>query len=240
MKTSTLPIVIIGGGQSGLAAAHAVRENGLHPLVLEAGDQPSGSWGHYYDSLTAFSPNRFNTLVGTPFPGEPDAYPHRDEVAAYLRAFAARLDVDIRTRQHVTAVAREGATYRVTIEGREPIVAAGVVAASGSFSNPVLPVLAGQDTFTGTIRHVASYREPGKFAGQRVIVIGAGNSAVQVAYELACVARVTIASRKPIKFMPQRVAGKDVHHLLAAGFDRVPSSWLTKVIRQTPVLDTGD
>ncbi|WP_030611013.1 hypothetical protein [Streptomyces sclerotialus] len=60
-------IAIIGGGQSDLAAAHAVRERGLQPVVLEASAQAAGSWPRYYDSLTLFSPARYNSLPGLPF-----------------------------------------------------------------------------------------------------------------------------------------------------------------------------
>ena len=72
------PIVIVGGGQSGLVAARQVRASGLAPIVLEAGASPAGSWPDYYDSLTVFSPARYSALDGVPFPGDPDHYPHRD------------------------------------------------------------------------------------------------------------------------------------------------------------------
>ncbi|WP_308296056.1 FAD-dependent oxidoreductase [Streptomyces yangpuensis] len=77
-------VAVIGGGQSGLAAAHALVRAGLKPLVLEASHQAAGSWPHYYDSLTLFSPARFSALPGVPFGGDPDRYPRRDEVVAYL------------------------------------------------------------------------------------------------------------------------------------------------------------
>jgi putative flavoprotein involved in K+ transport len=82
--------LIIGAGQSGLAAAHALRARGIEPVVLEAGDAATGAWPHYYDSLTLFSPARYSALPGMAFPGDGDRYPHRDEVVAYLAAYAAR------------------------------------------------------------------------------------------------------------------------------------------------------
>jgi choline dehydrogenase-like flavoprotein len=84
--------IVIGAGQSGLAAAHALQTRGIRPLVLEAGDTPTGSWPHYYDSLTLFSPARYSSLPGMPFPGDPNRYPHRDEVVSYLSTYASRLD----------------------------------------------------------------------------------------------------------------------------------------------------
>ncbi|WP_374777413.1 NAD(P)-binding protein [Streptomyces sp. NBC_01310] len=83
--------VVIGGGQSGPAAAHALVRAGLKPVVLEASARAAGSWPRYYDSLTLFSPARFSALPGMPFGGDRDRYPHRDEVVAYLTAYADRL-----------------------------------------------------------------------------------------------------------------------------------------------------
>nr|BFE79468.1 hypothetical protein GCM10020093_020690 [Planobispora longispora] len=80
--------------------------------------------------------------------------------------------------------------------------APGVIAASGSFGNPYLPVLPGQEDFTGQILHAAAYREPSLHAGQRVVVVGAGNSAIQIAHDLADLATVTLATRTPIRFIP--------------------------------------
>ncbi|MCS7482851.1 NAD(P)-binding domain-containing protein, partial [Umezawaea endophytica] len=92
-----IDVLVIGGGQSGLAAAHAVKAAGGSPVVLEAGERPTGSWARYYDSLTLFSPAKYSELRGLAFGGDPDRYPHRDEVVDYLARYATRIDVDIRT-----------------------------------------------------------------------------------------------------------------------------------------------
>lgn len=115
------------------------------------------------------------------------------------------------------------------------------MAATGSFGNPYLPDLPGQDTFTGRMLHVADYRNPTEFAGQRVVVVGAGNSAVQVGYELAEIAEVSLATRHPIGFVAQRVDGHDLHYWLHhTGFDNLPPEWLARLVTATLVLDTGD
>jgi len=98
------PVVVIGAGQSGLAAARALLDHDLEPLVLEAGNRAAGSWPCYYDSLMAFSPAGFSSLRGMPFPGHPDHYPTRDEVASYLERYAARLGIDIITGSRVVTV----------------------------------------------------------------------------------------------------------------------------------------
>src|SRR5437867_936067 len=92
----TADLVIVGGGQSGLAAAYAAQRAGLGAVVLEAGAEPGGSWPQYYDSLTLFSPARFSALPGRPFPGDGQRYPTRDQIAADL-APVARVSLATRT-----------------------------------------------------------------------------------------------------------------------------------------------
>lgn len=239
--TSATDVIVIGAGQSGLAAARALQAHDISPVVLEAGPEPAGSWPRYYDSLTLFSPARYSGMAGLDFPGDPDHYPHRDEVVSYLRRYAAGLDVDIRTRTPVTLVeADDQGGFLVRTATGLALRAAGVVAASGSFGNPYLPVVPGQDRFTGRLLHVADYRSPRLHAGERIVVVGAGNSAVQVAYELAQVGSVTLATRHPVTFHPQRRDGQDLHHwLVTSGFDLLPPQWLSHYLHGRWVVDTG-
>ncbi|WP_349876499.1 NAD(P)/FAD-dependent oxidoreductase [Micromonospora sp. HUAS YX12] len=234
-------VIIVGGGQSGLAAARAALDAGLRPVVLHSGAEPVGSWPDYYDSLTLFSPARYSTLPGMPFDGDPDRYPRRDEVVDYLRRYADALDVEIRTRTRVVAVRPGGGGgYFVRTDTGDELPAVGVVAATGSFGNPYLPTLPGRSEYTGDLRHVARYRRPQAYDGRRVVVVGAGNSAVQVAHELTGHARVTLATREPVRFLPQRIRGRDLHHWLrVTGADRLPRPVITRLIRHAAVLDTG-
>jgi putative flavoprotein involved in K+ transport len=233
------PVVVIGAGQSGLAAAHALDELSVPVVVLEAADRPAGSWPRYYDSLRLFSPAAFSSMPGMPFPGDPDSYPSRDEVADYLERYAAYIPVEIQTNTRVTCVRQEDREFVVfTADGRQ-LRAAGIVAASGSFSNPYQPIFPGQSDFTGQLLHVAEYRNPIPYMGMRVIVVGAGDSAAQVANELAPVADVTLAARHPLRFIPQRIAGKDVHYWLReTGFDSLPAQWLSKISGGSLITDS--
>ncbi|WP_306364067.1 NAD(P)/FAD-dependent oxidoreductase [Nocardia sp. CC227C] len=241
MNEHTTDVVIIGGGQSGLSAARAAQSHGLAAVVLEAGPEPAGSWPHYYDSLRLFSPAEHSTMPGLPFPGPADHYPSRDEVAAYLRDYAAELEADIRCNTTVTDVTiTASGGFRVTTSDGPAWEAGGIIAASGSFGNPFTPRIPGADTFTGRSLHSARYREPAGFEGQRVVVVGAGNSAVQIGYELAEVATVTLATRNPIAFVPQRRDGQDLHYWLhETGFDKLPAQWLARLVTNTLVVDSG-
>ncbi|MFI7444839.1 flavin-containing monooxygenase [Nonomuraea indica] len=239
-------IIVIGGGQSGLAAARTLLDAGLTPVLLEATEQATGSWPRYYDSLTLFSPARYSSLPGMAFPGNPDRYPHRDEVVDYLARYARALrrsGAEIRTGARVVAVEAGGKTngggFAVRLADGTTLSAPGVISAGGSFANPYLPRLEGQAGFTGRILHAAAYTSPEPYAGKRIIVVGAGNSAVQIAHELARLATVTLATREPIRFVDQRLLGKDLHFWFdVTGFDRLPARLVTAP-PTVPVLDEG-
>ncbi|MGW7544020.1 flavin-containing monooxygenase [Streptomyces sp. NPDC054770] len=234
-------VAVIGGGQSGLAAAHALRRAGLVPVILEASDRPSGSWPRYYDSLTLFSPAAYSSLPGLSFGGDTGRYPHRDEVAAYLLRYADWLDADIRTGVRVREVrAAADGTFTLVLEGGDALCTRSVVAASGTFGRPYRPPLPGLEGFAGAVLHAAEYRTPESFTGQRVVVVGAGNSAVQIAADLAAHAQVTLATRHPVRFAAQRTLGRDLHWWLKrTGADTLP---LGRFLRTPPtqlVIDDG-
>ena len=208
-------------------------------VILEAGDRPVGSWPLYYDSLESFSPAEYSSLPGMPFPGAPNHYPSRDEIADYLERYAAELDVDILTSTRVETIKQDGTGFVVLTEDGRELSASGIVAASGSFSNPYRPSFFGEDTFTGELSHVADYRNPAPYEGQRVIIVGAGDSAAQVANELAAVATTSIATRHPIRFIPQRIGGHDVHYWFReTGFDTLPAPWLKMITHGAVVTDS--
>ncbi|MEV3965584.1 NAD(P)-binding domain-containing protein [Nocardia sp. NPDC050193] len=233
--------VVIGGGQSGLAVAHHMTGQRLNTAVLEASGEATGSWPHYYDSLTLFSPARYSALPGRRFPGDPDRYPHRDEVVDYLRSYAAALDADIHTSTPVEAVTPIGSDgFTVTTGSGRVFTATRVIAATGSFGSPFLPRIPGREEFAGRVLHAGEYRIPAEFADQQVVVVGAGNSAVQIAAELAEYAQVVLASRAPVKFVPQRPLGRDVHFwLTVTGFDAAPLGRIMKDAPTQPVFDEG-
>lgn len=217
--------LVIGSGQAGLAAGYYLQQAGLSFAILEAGDAAGGSWPQYYDSLVLNSPARYSALPGLRFPGPPDRYPVRDEVVAYLRGYASHFALPILTRQRVERIERCGPWFCVWSGGTTPYLARTIVAATGSFGAPYQPSVEGRADYGGQVLHASAYRRPEPFRGQRIVVVGAGNGAVRIATELAAVAHVTLATRAPIRFLPQHLLGRDIHFWLrAAGLDE--RQWL--------------
>ena len=228
--------IVIGAGQAGLVAGYHLQQAGLRFMILEAGEQPGGSWPQFYDSLSLNSTARYSSLPGLPFPGQLDRYPRRDEVVAYLRSYAAHFALPIVTGAAVAKIERSGRFFRVTTGDKGYFKAYTIVAATGFFGQPHLPNLPDQAQFRGQIMHSAHYRRPESFRQQRVLVVGGANGAVQIGIELAQVARVTLATRRPLRYLPQRVLGRDIHFWLKlSGLDR--TQWLDE--KSMPIFDTG-
>lgn len=233
-------LVVIGAGQSGLAAAAAATARGLRTVVVDRAPTAGGAWRQYWDSLVLFSPARFAALPGHPLDGDPERYPRRDEIVAYLDGVAAGLDAELRTDWPVDRVRRSGGGGFVVDGPRGELPARRIINATGRYGRPRRPVIPGLDDFTGTVRHTAHYRVPQDVPGPRVVVIGAANSAVQIGAELSGHGRrVTLASRRPVRWVRQRPGGRDMHWWLdRSGISRLPVGALLAG-RTTPVLDDG-
>ncbi|MDD0843377.1 flavin-containing monooxygenase [Pseudomonas sp. Gutcm_11s] len=236
VNSRVFDVIVIGAGQAGLAAGWHVSQQGLEFLILDEQGRPGGNWHNYYDSLKLFSPAEHSSLPGMTFPGEAKRYPLRHEVVSYLEQYAEHFQLPILSETRVTAVHREETVFRVASDNGQQFTAKALIVASGGFSRPYTPEIPGLTSFGGTRLHSAQYRNPAGFEGQRIVVVGAANSAVQIAHELAQVAEVTLATREAIRFMPQRILGADFHDWLKwTGLGN--SRWLSD--QSTPVLDDG-
>ncbi|WP_308408536.1 flavin-containing monooxygenase [Streptomyces malaysiensis] len=160
----------------------------------------------------------------------------------YLLRYADRPDAEVRTGHRVDEVRGDGdgEGFEMTLADGSQLAARAVVAATGGFASPNRPALPGLDSFTGTLLRVAQYHDPKPFTGRRVVVVGAGNSAVQVAAELAGHARVSLASRAPVKWFEQRPpGGRDLHFWLNTGLDIAPLGRFQHAPATMAVIDDG-
>ncbi|MGY1914238.1 ArsO family NAD(P)H-dependent flavin-containing monooxygenase [Blastococcus sp. SYSU DS0973] len=212
---SDVDVVVIGAGQAGLATGfYLTRRTSLSFVLLDADPDPGAAWRHMWASLRAFSPAGYSSLPGWPMPPT-DGYPTRDEVVAYLRAYADRYALPVRRPVRVTAVQRSGSRLLVTTDAGTWSARA-VVSATGTWTRPFWPHSPGQGTFTGQQLHAADYVHPAPFAGQRVGVVGGGNSAAQIVADLHPVADPTWYVRRPPRFLPDDVDGRALFDLATA------------------------
>lgn len=215
--------IIIGGGQAGLASGYHLQKKGVSFLILEASNHIGGSWPNYYDSLKLFSPAGFSSMPGMKFHGNQNRYPLRDEVVQYLQDYKIKFQLPVLINQRVNLIEKNDESFTIQTVTGDSFKALTIINATGSFNNPFIPNIEGIDTFQGETLHSSKYRNAKPFHSQRVIVVGGGNSAVQIAAELAEVSDVTLAVRRPIQFVKQRILGLDLHFWLKLiGFDTFP------------------
>jgi putative flavoprotein involved in K+ transport len=210
---SHFDVIVIGGGQAGLAAGRLLADAGRRFTILEAAGTPAAAWRARWDSLRLFTPARFNGLPGRPFPGDPDHYPTRDEVVAYLTGYAADLPVEYDSR--VRALRRVGGRYRVEL-GDRVYEADQVVVATGPFQTARVPaVAAGLDADVLQL-HSTEYRNAAAFPPGPVLVVGGGNTGYQIAEELSATHEVHLAVGSRQLPLPQRPFGRDLFRILVA------------------------
>ena len=201
-------VVIIGGGQAGLAMGYYLRQQGLRFVIFERGDSIAPAWRERWDSLTLFTPRRYSALPGLPFPGDPDGYPSRNEVIAYLERYAETFELPIDLDSEVRRLSHAGCLV-LEIDGRI-VTADQVVVATGPFQTPLVPKLA-QDLDRDVWQvHSTGYRQPGDVPEGTVLVVGGGNTGFQIAKELSSTHKVALSVGSKQKPLPQRIAGKDL------------------------------
>ncbi|MEQ8684297.1 MAG: ArsO family NAD(P)H-dependent flavin-containing monooxygenase [Imperialibacter sp.] len=207
MTPTVYDVIVIGGGQSGLAVAYYLNRAGLNYVVLDASDDVGGSWQHYWYSLRLFSPAQWSSLPGVLMTGGPDYYPTRNETIDYLRKYEEKYKFAIQRGVTVTEVKKADGLFDI-VTSRGAYQSKAVVSATGSFANPWMPELPGRDRFKGKVFHSSAYKRPDPFKSQQVAIVGEGNSGAQILAEVSKVAQTFWVTSKPPKFLPDEVDGR--------------------------------
>ena len=116
--TERREVVVVGGGQAGLAMGYYLAQQGRAFTILEAAAEPAAAWRERWDSLKLFTPVRYSGLPGLPFPGDPDSYPTRDQVADYLSDYARRFELPVELDSRVRAIRKTADGYLVELDDR--------------------------------------------------------------------------------------------------------------------------
>lgn len=212
-------VIVVGGGQAGLAVGYYLRRAGVDFLILDDQPAPGGAWQHVWPSLRLFSPASYSSLAGWMMPptGD-DRFPDAAHVVDYLTRYEKRYDLPVVRPVRVSSVALvDGGRLSVRTDGGTATARA-LVSATGTWSRPYVPAVPGRDTFRGRQLHTVDYNGPAPFAGQRVAVVGGGNSGAQILAELSTVAETTWITQRPPRFLPDDVDGRVLFQLASRRF----------------------
>ncbi|WP_438856296.1 NAD(P)-binding domain-containing protein [Agromyces sp. M3QZ16-3] len=210
MDDVEVDVAVIGAGQAGLSAAHHLRRRGFVPagldpaaadtfVVLDANPDPGGAWQHRWASLRMGTVNGIHALPGHPVPPADPSAPSREVLPPYFAEYERRFDLDVQRPVGVRAVRRDDDDPhgRLLVEtDRGTWAARYVINATGTWTRPFRPYYPGIGRFRGRQLHVADYVSADEFAGRRVIIVGAGVSAVQLLDEISHVAETTWMTRR--------------------------------------------
>jgi len=204
---SAADAVVIGAGPAGLATAQQLRAAGLRPIIFDRADAVGAVWRRHYDRLHLHTPRSLSGLPGAPIPAAYGRYPSRAQFVEYLETYAQTFDLKPEFGVDVRTVRRVGDAWRV--EAGERSVEATIVAiATGWADFPHSPQWPGMETFAGPLLHSSLYRNAAPFAGQRVLVVGFGNSGAEIALDLCeSGAAATLAVRSPVRVLPRDLLG---------------------------------
>lgn len=203
-----MKIVVIGAGQAGLSAAYHLVRLGFTPydevVVLDRNPAAGGAWQHRWDSLTMRDVHGIANLPGVPVPPSADADRANVFVPAYFADYEQRFSLPVVRPVVVSSVRRVGSLFEVRTSG-ETYLTEAIVNATGTWNRPFIPWYPGIESFRGRQLHTADYRGASEFAGQHVLVVGGGASAVQLLAEVSEVATTTWVTRRP----PEWRTGED-------------------------------
>jgi putative flavoprotein involved in K+ transport len=175
-------VVVIGGGQAGLVTGYHLRQLGVDFVILDAGARVGDAWRQRWDSLRLFSPARYDGLDGMAFPGDPEAFPTKDEMADYLEAYAQRFSLPIRHHSRVQRLSRAGDRYLVET-ATATYEAEHVVVAMASYQRGRCPAFARELSPDIVQLHSCDYKGLAQLRPGGVLVVGAANSGAEIAIE---------------------------------------------------------
>lgn len=239
-RTTETEVLVIGAGPAGLAVAGCLSRLGLHPQLIEKADSVASSWQGHYRRLHLHTVKAHSALPHLPFPRDYPRYVPRQKMVEYLAAYARHFGLSPSFGEEAVAIARSGDAWDVACRSGRRFRSRFVVVSTGANRVPNLPVFAHQADYRGQVMHSRAYRDPAPFAGQRVLVVGLGNTGAEIALDLATQGvPVTVSVRSPVNLVHRDILGRPTQ-LTAILISRLPA-WLgdalAKLLRDVTVGD---
>ncbi len=205
----TYDLLIIGAGQAGLTMGYYLRDAKLSYLLLDQDDSVGDSWRKRYDSLKLFTPRAYSKLPGFAFSGDQEECPTKDETANYLEHYANNFHLPLALNTKVEKIEKIGEHFVVTCKNKT-YQTKSVVVATGAFQNPFVPEISNGLSAQVVQVHSAKYHDPSDIPEGTTLVVGTGNSGVQIASELAKRGTVLLSSGHSPLILPAKVGGKSI------------------------------
>jgi putative flavoprotein involved in K+ transport len=222
-------VIVVGAGAAGLAAAAMLGRQGIPYTVLERSDSVGAAWRSRYDGLRLHTVRWLSALPGAPIPRRYGPWVRRDDLVSYLEDYARTFHVEPEFGVEVIRIDRTPEGWRLQTSAG-PRDAERVVVATGYTRTPDRPAWPGVASFGGSLIHSVDYREPSSYRDQQVLVVGAGNSAAEIAVEVAGVAtQVLLAVRTPPNIVRRGTLGIP-SQAFAVVLSRLPERVLNPVL----------
>lgn len=222
MSSAKPQVIVIGGGQAGLAAGYHLARAGTEFVILDAESRTGDQWRRRWDSLRLFTPAKHSWLPGSPWQRPGNDRPTKDETADYLADYVATWRLPVQASTRVVRVSRNGSGFVVGTDTGE-FHAPGVIVATGADATPRVPALSADCDPGITQLHSCDYRNPSGVPGARALVVGFGTSGAEIAIELAQAGRQVVLAGRPTPVVPGpllAVAGDVWWQLLTRVFSR--------------------
>lgn len=218
-----MDVVIIGAGLSGLATAAALAAQGISHVILDQAEAVASAWRQRHPQLRLNTHRCMSQLPGARYPAGTGSFPHRDDLVQYLVSYAATLGSPLALGTQVRSIDKAGGWWRVQTRCGSRL-APHLVVATGRDRLPWRPAWPGLATYRGRLLHAADFGEASQYAGQSVLVVGGGNSAIDILNHLARVPTgpLWLAVRRPPTLLPLRANG-------------IPLQPSTALLRRLPV-----
>jgi len=239
---ANVEVVVIGAGQAGLAMGYFLQQKRVPYVLLDAGERIGDGWRKRYDSLVLFTPRGYSALPGMLFPGDQEGVPTKDEAADYLESYAKHFSLSVQLQTEVFRLSRTAQGFHVSTN-RGEYLAKQVVVATGPFQKPFIPNLPGALSADVHQLHSAEYQSPADVRKGPVLVVGGGNTGVQLAMELAARHPVYAALGEERSYLPLRLWHKSIFWwfdklgLLDASAETRRGAWLRK--QKDPIFGLG-
>lgn len=200
--------IIIGAGQSGLAIAYYLTQQQKDFVILDANSEVGAPWLKRWDSLKLFTPSEYNHLPGMNFPHEKGHYASKYEVADYLKSYVKQYNIEVIFNQKIASLKKEQVIF--TLKSKDnTFQAKNVVVATGPFHTPFTPNCSKKISKDIIQIHSEYYKSPDQLQDGAALVVGSGDSGVQILDEISNTDRsVYFSGETNIGSLPQELLGK--------------------------------